>query len=98
MSNKTTWSDVKAEWENTKKEWRKTKGEMAEEVATTRLEMKTTKEVEVPKVMNMNHVYLDVVIAVFFMLTLIGAPLGLFFGTTAILKYKIIRKQRKETR
>jgi hypothetical protein len=48
------------------------------------------------KEMSMNHVYIDVALAIFFMLTLIGAPIGLFFAATAIFKYSVIRKQRKD--
>lgn len=47
------------------------------------------------KEMSMNNVYIDVALAVFFMLTLIGAPLGLFFAVTAVFKYSVIRTQRK---
>lgn len=47
------------------------------------------------KELSMNHVYIDVALAIFFMLTLIGAPLGLFFAITAIFKYSVIRTQRK---
>lgn len=50
------------------------------------------------KVMTMNDVLFDAVLAVFFTLTVIGVPLGLFFAVTAIFKYSLVRKERKEPR
>lgn len=58
-------------------------------------EEKRAEKKVIAKPPSMNHVYLDLFLMLFCFATVIGAPVGLFFGATAILKYSDVRRKRK---
>lgn len=58
-------------------------------------EEKRAEKATTAKPASMNHVYLDLILMLFCFVTVIGAPFGLFFGATAILKYADVRRKRK---